>query len=306
MFNILVTGGAGFIGSHIVDDLINCGYNLTVIDNLSTGDTCNVNPKANFIKCDIRENSISSIFDQCNFDYVFHLAAQINLRDSIRDPVKDADINITGSLNLIENSRRCGVKKFIFASTGGAIYSEEGDMPFNEDSPVSPKSPYGMSKFSVENYLKLYKSLYGLDYVCLRFSNVFGPRQNSKGEAGVISIFMDNICKNKDLVIFGDGNQTRDFVYVKDVAEAALLSLREDVNGTFNVSTGVESSINDVSNILLKEAKSKVNIVKLDPIQGEMIKCYLDSSKIKKIGWKPKFSLKEGIVEIVKHSFLEK
>ena len=207
MAKILVTGGAGFIGSNLVDALIAGGHEVSVIDNFMTGNKKNVNSKAKLIVKDIRDD-LNNLFSEGKFDYVYHLAAQANVRKSLENPVEDAKINIIGSLNLIDNCVKYNVKKFIFSSTGGAIYSKTARVPCNEESEIKPESPYGLAKWTVENYLRIMKDTKKLNYCILRYSNVYGPRQDAKGEAGVVSIFIDKLLKNEQLVVFGDGEQT--------------------------------------------------------------------------------------------------
>ncbi len=296
MEKILVTGGAGFIGSHLVDKLIEQGYNVTIIDDLSTGKKENVNKNAKFIERSITEN-LEDIFEEGKFDYVFHLAAQMNLRRSLEDPAKDAEINILGSLNVIKNCVNYHVKKIIFSSTGGAIYSPEAVLPCREDSKIEPQSPYGLAKFTIENYLRIIKNVHGLDFVCLRYSNVYGPRQNSKGEAGVISIFIDNILEGKELIINGDGNQTRDFIFVSDVVKANVLAF--DLSGIYNVSTCQESSINQIADKIKDLMDSDVKIQYKDKIKGELERSSLSFVKLEKEGWTPEFDLDSGMKQTV-------
>lgn len=228
---ILVTGGAGFIGSHIVDLYIKNGYEVIIIDDLSTGKAEYVNPKAKFYKLDINEsnlndNKLEDIFKEERPDIVNHHAAQISVSESVKDPVFDANVNILGTLNLLENCVKYNVKKFIFASTGGAIYEETEKIPIDENHPTRPLSPYGVSKLAIENYLYFYKKVHHLDSVILRYANVYGPRQDPYGEAGVVAIFINKMLKGENPIIYGDGNQTRDFVYISDAAQSNLLALK--------------------------------------------------------------------------------
>ncbi len=294
MAKILVTGGAGFIGSHVVDRLVELKHNVSVIDNLSTGREENVNSSARFFSKDIRED-LSELFDKERFDYVFHLAAQVNLRKSFEDMKEDAEINIIGSLNVIANCVKYGVKKIISSSTGGAIYSAKAEIPCSEESEINPESPYGLTKWTIENYLRINKEKTGLDYVCLRYANVFGPRQNAKGEAGVISIFIDNLLSGKELTIFGDGKQTRDFIFVKDVVEANILSF--NLSGTFNVSTGKETGVLEIAEKIKKIVGKNTEIVHKKEIKGELLRSCLSWQKIGKLGWAPKYSLDAGLQE---------
>jgi UDP-glucose 4-epimerase len=301
--NILVTGGAGFIGSHIVDQLIASGHNVVILDNLSTGDLNNINPKATtFIGSITDESTLNQLFKYYHFDYVYHLAAQINLRKSITNPRNDAETNIVGSLSLIEKCNQYKIKKLVFSSTGGAIYSPNQDIPFNENSLVDPSSPYGLSKLTVEKYLQMNKKLHRLDYVALRYSNVYGPRQNPHGEAGVIAIFMNKLLKDEDITIYGDGLQTRDFVHVSDVVKANILAI--NLSGTYNVSTNVETNVNDIANQLITQINPNAKVSYASKIEGEMARCRLDASKLCKENWHPRYSfdigLKNTILQIKK------
>jgi|SRR3989344_4423047 len=291
----LVTGGAGFIGSWIVDSLIDKGHEVIVIDNLSTGKEENLNKKAVFYKKDILDKEIIQIFLKEKPDYVFHLAAQINVRRSIENPSEDAQTNILGTLNLLDACTKSKVKKFIFSSTGGAIYGEDVKIPTLETEKTDPISPYGIAKFTIEKYLEFYKKVYGLDYTILRYSNVYGPRQNAKGEAGVIAIFVTDIIKNKSFTIFGDGEQTRDYVYVKDVADANILAL--NLSGIFNIGTEKETSVNDLIKTLESIEKSKFSVKNINAIKGELKRSCLSSEKIKKAGWKQQYNLEKGLKE---------
>ena len=224
---IIVTGGAGFIGSHLTDKLIEKGERVVVIDNLSTGSRENLNPKAVFYKANIEDAEISNIFEKENPSAVFHFAAQINLRSSIDDPIRDAKTNILGSLNVLENCSKYGVKKVVFSSTGGAMYGA-AKIPTAETALANPSSPYGIAKLSVEYYLQYYLKSLKLPFVVLRFANVYGPRQNHKGEAGVVAIFCNAMINGKQPIIFGSGKQTRDFVYVGDAVESAVLAYKKN------------------------------------------------------------------------------
>ena len=292
---IAVIGGAGFVGSHIVDKLIELNYDVTVLDNLSSGDCGNINKKAAFYPCDIKDyNKLDSIFADLNFKYVFHLAAQINLRHSIDNPLNDAQENIIGTLNVLDNCVKYNVSKIIFTSTGGAIYSQFAMLPWLEKSEAKPESPYGLSKLTAENYIKFYSKVHGLNYVILRPSNIFGGRQSPKGEAGVISIFLDNINKNKDLIIFGSGKQTRDFIYVSDIVDASVFLL-EKGHGTYNVSSNEEVDINTIADKLIKLTKSNVKIKYAEAIPHELFRSRLYSHKLEILGWVKKVSFDDGL-----------
>lgn len=293
--NILVTGGAGFIGSHIVDAYIKEGHSVVIIDDLSTGDIKNVNPEATFIKEDITNPEIERIFKEFRFDIVNHHAAQINVRRSLDAPLFDARVNIIGSLNLLNLSSMYKVKKFIFASSGGAVYGEPEHFPITEDFKPNPLSPYGVAKLSVEHYIKVFSKVYNFNYIILRYSNVYGPRQISKSEAGVISIFINQILEGKECFVNGDGNQTRDYVYVGDVVRANTLALNAD-SGIFNIGTGIETSVNGLLDILGKILNKDITHQHRAQIPGEVLRNALDFSKAKKLlGWNPEISLIKGI-----------
>ena len=297
--NILVTGGAGFIGSHIVDALVEAGHKVVIVDNFSTGSLKNVNPKAKLVERDIVE-PLADIFHDEKIDVVYHLAAQINVRKSVEDAVIDAKINVMGGLNILECCRKFKIKKFIFASTGGAMYGDTENIPTPEEEKEMPVSPYGIAKCSMEKYLYYYYKVHKMPYVALRFSNVYGPRQNSKGEAGVVAIFTAMMLAGKQPVINGDGKQTRDYVYVKDVVKANILALNKNVAGIYNVGTGVETDVNELFQKLNKLIGTNFKEVHKESMQGEQIRSCLDSSKIKKeLGWKPDYDLDEGLKETV-------
>ena len=297
--NILVTGGAGFIGSHIVDALIDLGHKVIIVDNFSTGSLKNVNPKAKLVERDIVE-PLADIFHDEKIDVVYHLAAQINVRKSVEDAVIDAKINVMGGLNILECCRKFKIKKFIFASTGGAMYGDTENIPTPEEEKEMPVSPYGIAKCSMEKYLYYYYKVHKMPYVALRFSNVYGPRQNSKGEAGVVAIFTAMMLAGKQPVINGDGKQTRDYVYVKDVVKANILALNKNVAGIYNVGTGVETDVNELFQKLNKLIGTNFKEVHKESMQGEQIRSCLDASKIKKeLGWKPDYDLDEGLKETV-------
>ena len=303
--NILVTGGLGFVGSHLVDQLISTGYQVIVLDNLSTGSLNNINPKATTIIGNIiEESTLDQLFKHYHFDYVYHLAAQINLRKSIINPRNDAETNIIGSLALIEKCNQYKIKKLIFSSTGGAIYSPNQDIPFSEDSLVEPSSPYGLSKLTVEKYLQMNQKLHGLDYVSLRYSNVYGPRQNPHGEAGVIAIFMNKLLKGEDITIYGDGLQTRDFIHVSDIVKANLLAI--NLSGTYNVSTNVETNVNNIANQLITQINPNAKILYMPQIEGEMARCRLDASKLCKENWRPHYSFDIGLKNTILQSKSDK
>jgi len=293
---ILLTGGAGFIGSHVTDLLIENNHEIIIIDNLSIGRIENINTKAKFYQEDLKNyDKIKEIIETEKPEIIYHLAAQIDVRKSIENPIEDAKINIINTLSLLELAIKNNVKHFIFSSTGGAIYGDTKNIPTIEDEKELPVSPYGCAKLAIEKYLNYYSKVYGLKYTCLRYSNVYGPRQNSHGEAGVIAIFIDNMLSNKTPIIFG-GNQTRDFVYVKDVARANLLSLNDTKSNTYNIGTSVSISINDLFNRMNSFFNNSFQPI-YEPMRiGEQMTSCLSFQKIKDaLGWEPLVGLDEGL-----------
>lgn len=291
---ILVTGGAGFIGSNLVDKLVENGDEVSVIDNLSTGFEKNINPKAKFNKLNILNPYLKDIFRKEDFDVIYQLAAQIDLRKSVANPLNDFEENVAGSMNILELARKCNVKKFIFSSTGGAIYGDTELRPTKEDHPVNACSPYGINKAVVEKYLDYYNKMYGLNGVSLRYSNVFGPRQNPNGEAGVVAIFLKKMLKHEKPVIFGDGTQTRDYVFVDDVVNANILALGLP-SGIYNVGTGIETDVNELFNNINSFFDYRFEKVYGPAKPGEQKTSCLDYSKIKDCSWCPKTDLKKGL-----------
>jgi UDP-glucose 4-epimerase len=298
---ILVTGGAGFIGSNVADRFIQEDHQVTIIDNLFTGVETNVNKKAKFFKMDIRSVVIEKIFERTKPDVLCHHAAQIDVRKSAADPIFDAEINIVGSLNLLNACVKHKVKKVVFASTGGAIYGEQDYFPADENHPANPLSPYGVAKLTIEKYLYFYRETYGIDFVSLRYANVYGPRQNPFGEAGVVAIFTERFLADKKAIINGNGTQTRDFTFVEDVVESNLLALNYPESDIFNIGTGIETDINRIFRFLKKATGSKQEETHAPPKPGEQQRSVLDCSKAEKLlKWKPKYSLQEGIAKTVK------
>lgn len=298
---ILVTGGAGFIASHISDAFINEGHDVVIVDNLHTGFEYNINPKAKFIKLDICASSIEKIFEEEKFDVINHHAAQMDVRRSVADPAFDANSNIIGTINLLQFSIKYGVKKFMFASTGGAVYGEQEYFPADEKHPANPLSPYGISKLAVEKYLYFYNKQYGLNYSVLRYANIYGPRQNPFGEAGVVAIFTTKLLNNEQPIINGSGLQTRDYVFVGDVVKANLLTLNDSENAIYNIGTGIETNVNELFHSLNDIIKSEKEEKHGPAAPGEQMRSVISSEKLfKKFGWKPSTSLKEGLEETVK------
>jgi len=297
--HILVTGGAGFIGSHIVDAYLQEGHQVVVVDNLSTGKKSNLNQAAILYQVDICSfEELEVIFQKYTFDVVNHHAAQINVRRSIEKPIFDAEINIIGSLNLFELCRKYRVKKCIFASSGGAVYGTVKQLPVDENAITKPLSPYGIAKLSVEQYLDYYYQVWNLERVILRYGNVYGPRQDPQGEAGVISIFCNNILRGDPCVIFGDGWKTRDYISVHDVASANLLALYSS-SEIYNIGTGLETSVNQLIDILQKIAQQKISVIHDKDRMGEIERIALLSKKANELlGWKTTVSLNKGIEEV--------
>ena len=293
---VLVTGGAGFIGSHIVDRLIQEGHDVVVVDNLSTGKRKNINRDAHFYKMDILNSRIEKIFKKEKPDLISHHAAQMDVRRSVADPIFDAQVNVLGLLNLLENAVRYGTKKVIFASSGGAVYGEQQVFPAPETHPLHPVSPYGISKLAGEHYLYYYQQVAGLNYVALRYANVYGPRQDPFGEAGVVAIFSQKTLMNDQPIINGNGKQTRDYVFVEDVVEAHMAVIENSIKGIFNVGTGKETSVNQLFRHLVDISGAKVKEVYGPEKRGEQIRSVLDYAKIKKATeWEPKVELYDGL-----------
>ncbi len=293
---VLVTGGAGFIGSHLVDRLVQEGNQVVVIDNLSTGKRKQVNKKAVLYKMDIRNKRIERIFRKERPLIMVHLAAQMNVRLSTADPGFDADVNILGTLNLLEHAVQQGVRKVTFASSGGAVYGEQEVYPSAESHRTDPMSPYGISKLAGEKYLAYYTNTAGLRHVVLRFGNVYGPRQEPEGEAGVIAIFAKLMLEGGQPIINGTGKQTRDFVYVDDVVESIMATIGEDIQGTFNVGTGQESTVNECYGIIKTLTGSSCKDLFGAAKKGEQLRSVLDVARLKEqFGWDPQVSLPEGL-----------
>jgi UDP-glucose 4-epimerase len=300
MNNVLVSGGAGFIGSNTVDYLIERGYSVSVIDDLSTGKRENLNPKAGFFQADIT-GDVRAVFEKARPDVVMHMAAHIDVRKSLSDPAYDARANVLGTINMLEASRQSGVGKFVYISSGGAVYGEPVKNPVDESHPIAPLSPYGASKYAGEKYVQLYGRTHGLDYNILRYGNVFGPRQDPLGEAGVIAIFTGLLTGNKPPTIFGDGRQTRDFAYVSDIASANLLALEcRGKSRVYNIGSGIATSVNDITEKLIKATGATVKACHGPPVAGEVRHIHLDISLAgKELGFKPNTSVDEGIGKTV-------
>jgi UDP-glucose 4-epimerase len=295
---ILVTGGAGFIASHIADKFIEEGHQVVILDDLSTGFEKNINPKAKFVKLNIRDEKVSNLFEEEKFDVVNHHAAQMDVRRSVIDPVFDANTNILGTINILQNSVKHGVKKFMFASTGGAVYGEQDYFPADENHPTNPVSPYGISKLSVEKYLYFYFNEHNLNYTILRYANIYGPRQNPFGEAGVVAIFSTKLLKREQPIINGTGEQTRDYVFVKDVVKANILTLTDEGSNIYNVGTGIETDVNELYKTLNDIVGNGQEEKHGPAAAGEQLRSVITSDKLfNKYNWKPSAKLIDGFKE---------
>jgi UDP-glucose 4-epimerase len=314
---VLVTGGAGFIGSHVVDALIQANHDVWVVDDLSRGKREQVHSQAQFVRMDLHSPDLPALFAGVRFDCVIHHAAQIDVRHSVADPIHDAQINILETLYLLEAMRAHGIPSIIFASTGGAIYAPQRHFPPTEQHSTAPVSPYGVAKLSVEYYLECYRQLHGLSYVILRYANVYGPRQDPEGEAGVVAIFSQRVLRQQRLIIYGDGAQTRDYVYVGDVARANVLALQYLANGhsllknsrtqelknshqrnkVFNIGTGIETSVNALVSMFLEAADTDCPIVYQPARPGEQLRSVIDPTLAQQIlRWEPAVSLPDGLL----------
>lgn len=297
---ILVTGGAGFIGSHVVDAFVELGHDVVVIDNLSTGREGNINPKAKFIKMNIEDPGMLKVFEKEKFDVVDHHAAQMDIRLSVADPIFDATNNILGTINLLQASVKTNVKKFIFISSGGAIYGEQDYFPADENHPTRPLSPYGITKLTGEKYLYFYANTYNLKFISLRYANIYGPRQNPKGEAGVVAIFASKFLAGEQPVINGDGKQTRDYVYVADVVAANVKALDHEESDYINVGTGRETDVNVLFHKINNLCGGKGEEVHGQAKPGEQLRSVLNNKKAKELlGWEPKVTIEQGLTKTV-------
>jgi UDP-glucose 4-epimerase len=299
---VLVTGGAGFIGSHLVDRLVLEGHEAVVVDNLVTGKRRNINRAARFYKVDIQNWRLERVFRNERPNVVMHLAAQMDVRKSVEDPMYDAQVNVLGTLNVLQQAVQHGVRKVVFSSSGGAIYGEQETYPAPETHVTKPLSPYGLSKLCGEQYLSYYQRVSGLQVVSLRYANVYGPRQDPEGEAGVVAIFIQKMLNNEQAVINGNGRQTRDFVFVEDVVEANLAMMGQESQGTYNVGTGVETSINDLFRILVQHTGSACKEIHGPAKKGEQARSVIDNTKLRhEMSWEPKADLSEGLKKTVEY-----
>ena len=294
---ITVTGGAGFIGSHLVDRLIEDGHTVQVIDNLYTGNKKFVHSKAQFIELDIRDPKLYSVLEEFRPDYIFHEAAQTEVSTSMSDPMLDCDINLMGLINLLNAAVKLDVKKFLMPSSA-AVYGNLDTLPLNEEMIGNPSSFYGLTKLTTEHYLRIYHEAFGLPYICYRYSNVFGPRQGNGGEGGVISIFAKAIVQGSPIIIYGDGKQTRDFIYVDDVVEANILGMQHQVTGIYNVSTGISSSVNLLVDEFRNISGKDIDVVYDKPRLGDIRDSVLATDKSEKeLLFTAKYNLHDGLIK---------
>ena len=293
---VLVTGGAGFIGSHVVRAMLAGGHRVVVVDDLSSGRRELVPPHVEFHQMSILDSGVDALIEKVKPDVVDHHAAQISVNRSVREPQLDATINVVGTVNMLEACANHGVKRFIFASTGGALYGEPEYMPCREDHPIAPLSPYGTAKYCVEQYVRYYSRARGVPSVVLRYSNVYGPNQDPHGEAGVVAIFSKRMLADRQPVIYGTGDQARDFVYAGDVAEANRLALEKGEGGMFNIGTGELHSVNELYRVLAEETGYKHPPAYEAPRPGEVFKITLDYARAQReLGWRPTTSFREGL-----------
>lgn len=300
MARILVTGGAGFIGSHIVDTYLSLGHDVAVVDNFWAGTRANLNPKARFYEVDVRSPQLAEVFEKEKPEIVNHLAAQIDVRKSLDEPIFDADVNILGAINLLENCIKHKIQKLIFASTGGAIYGEPAELPATENCPPNPKCHYAASKLAFEFYIKLYKNIYGLRYTVLRYPNVYGPRQSPSGEAGVCSILTGIMLQGKVPTLYGFGEAERDYVFVGDVCRANVIALEKGDGEIINLGWSKGIKVREVFDALAEIIGFKEE-PKLAPLRaGEIERCFISGQKAHDIlGWEPKTTLREGLAQVV-------
>ena len=305
---VLVTGGAGFIGSHVADAHLERGDRVWVVDDLSSGRLVNVPPDAEFHRMDIGDPEVGELIRDVGFDLINHHAAQIDVRRSVADPLLDARANILGLVNILEAARQAGTRRVVFVSSGGVVYGEPDVLPTPESAPKSPLSPYGISKLAGEYYLNYYREVHGMDYVALRYGNVYGPRQDPLGEAGVVAIFANRLLEGEPLGIHGDGEQTRDYVYVGDVARANLTAAEMELPATegldaraFNVATGVGTSVNELARALEEVAGTRTGRLSWDARPGELRHSVLAVGRIARRGWTPALDLRGGLSETFRH-----
>lgn len=300
--NVLVTGGAGFIGSHVVDAYVAEGHDVLVVDDLSTGRRENVNTEASFEQLDITTSQLQSVVDAFSPEVINHHAAQISVRNSVDDPLEDARRNVLGTANVLEAARRHGVAHVIYSSSGGAIYGEPERLPADEGTPITPVSPYGITKYVAELYGDYYRRAHGLGFTALRYANIYGPRQDPHGEAGVVAIFSSQMLSGETPTINGDGTQVRDYVYVGDIVRANIAALRERKDGAFNIATGLPTSVNDLF-ALLKNLTGYSGEATHGPAKtGDAQAVYLDAARARQaLGWEPVTTIGDGLAETIQY-----
>lgn len=293
---ILVTGGAGFIGGHVVDAYLQAGHEVVVVDDMSSGKRANLNPSARFHQLDIQDPSVAEVFERERPEVLNHHAAQIDVRRSVADPLLDARINVLGLLNLMEHGRAHGLRRVVFASSGGTVYGEQETFPASEQHKTEPLSPYGVAKLASERYLFFYATSHGIPYVALRYANVYGPRQDPHGEAGVVAIFSERLLRGQDTVINGDGRQTRDYVFVEDVVRANLLALDSAYCGPLNIGTGTETDVNTLFRVIRAQVGAASPESHGPAKPGEQRRSVLDAARARDVlGWSPSVTLEEGL-----------
>ena len=299
--NILVTGGAGFIGSNLVDRLIGKGDKVVIIDNLSTGKIENVRNGAKFYQLDICNKKIVDVFKKENIDIVYHKAAQVDVQKSIENPIFDGNVNILGTINILEACKATNAKKIIYSSSA-AVYGDPKYLGIDEEHPINPISYYGISKYTPENYMRMYNELYNIDYTILRYSNVYGIGQESKGEGGIIDIFIKKLLKGESPIIFGDGSITRDFIYVEDIVEANIKALNRGSKEVFNIGTGKETSIKKLFHMIKNIMDIDIKVKYGKERKGDIKNSFFNINKAKeKLGWTPQYRLKEGLIKTIKY-----
>lgn len=305
---VLVTGGAGFIGSHVSDAHLEQGDRVWIVDDLSSGRLDNVPAGAEFHRLDIADERVGDLIRSVGFDLINHHAAQIDVRVSVADPALDARVNVAGLLNILEAARASGTGRIVFVSSGGVVYGEPHEIPTPEGAPKEPLSPYGVTKLAGEHYLNYYRAVHGMEYVALRYSNVYGPRQDPHGEAGVVAIFSQRLLRGEPLAIYGDGEQTRDYIHVADVVRANLLAARMELSPArgldaraYNVGTGTETSVNGLADILEDAAGMRTGRVFEAARPGELRRSALAPARIRKRGWVPALQLREGLAATFEH-----
>lgn len=297
--NVLITGGAGFVGSHIADACLEQDYKTMIVDNFYASDQQNLPENAPFVQADITSESFTSVVADFQPDVIFHLAAQSSVPASIRNPQEDADINIRGTLNVLEAARKTGVKKVVYASTA-AVYGNPVSLPIDEDHPTEPLSFYGISKFVPELYMKAYRELYGLSFTVLRYANIYGPRQIPHGEGGVVTIFVDRALRGEPLLVHGDGRQNRDFVYISDIVKANMQAITHGDGTILNIGTGRSTSINNLAHLIKDSVDQPLEVHHTDAREGDILESYFDPSAAKeKLQWTPSVDLKEGLKQTI-------